>query len=307
MATTERRDRIADYVGPKLMITRDELPKYEDGNWVAEPKMDGFWCMATIEGGRIVALTSRTGLPLDGAHGGDLTGLQVGHDELHGILCGELTADLVNGERCGTRRLHLWDVMEWCGIELRDKTLDVRRQALEIIREALVEKLPDPSILTVVDRAESRFQDFYAAVLAKGGEGICIKRRDSLYRRRNSDGKVDFWHRCKPIRTVDYVVMGHGLAAKGTPNLELGLYKKVKAGTKLVKVCTVAFVSKAMRGQQVTAASLVGQVLECQGYEIWPSGALRSAQIVRVRTDKIDTDCTYEAVAAEHGAAMKDE
>lgn len=303
----ERRDRIAEYVGPKLMITRDELPKYEDGKWVAEPKMDGFWCMATIEGGRIVALTSRTGLPLDGAHGGDLTGLKVGHDGLYGLLCGELTADLVNGERCGTRRLHLWDVMEWCGIELRDRTLDVRRLALEVIREALVEKLSDPSILTVVDRAETGFQAFYDAVLAKGGEGICIKRRDSLYRRRNSDGKVDFWHRCKPIRTVDYVVMDHGLATKGTPNLELGLYKKVKAGTKLVKVCTVAFVSKAMRGQQVTAASLVGSVLECQGYEIWPSGALRSAQIVRVRTDKLPTDCTYEAVAAEHGAAMKDE
>jgi ATP-dependent DNA ligase len=302
----ERRDRIADYLGPKLMVTRDELPNYDNGQWVAEPKMDGFWCMATIEGGRIAALTSRTGLPLDGAHGGDLTGLKVGHDALHGLLCGELTADTVDGERCGTRRLHLWDAMEWCGIDLRDRTLDVRRQALEIIREALVEKIDDPSILTVVERTGSGFQSFYDEVLADGGEGICIKRRDSLYRRRNSDGKVDFWHRCKPIRTVDYVVMNHGLAAKGTPNLELGLYKKVKAGTKLVKVCTVAFVSKAMRGQQVTAASLVGSVLECQGYEIWPSGALRSAQIVRVRTDKNPQDCTYEAVVVEHGAAMKE-
>jgi ATP-dependent DNA ligase len=303
----ERRDRIVEYVGPKLMVTRDELPNFEDGHWIAEPKMDGFWCMATIADGRIAGLTSRTGLPLDGAHGGDLTGAKVGHDGLHGLLCGELTADTVNGERCGTRRLHLFDAIEWCGIDLRRRTCDERRQGLELIQSELVKHLSDPTILPVVERTGSGFQSFYDEVIADGGEGICLKRRDSLYVRRNSDGKVDFWHRCKPIRTVDYVVMGHGLATKGTPNLELGLYKKVKTGTKLVKVCTVAFVSKTMRGQQVTAASLVGSVLECQGYEIWPSGALRSAQIVRVRTDKMPTDCTYAAVAAEHGAAMKEE
>lgn len=302
---TERRDRIKNYVGPKRMLLREELPSFETGDWVAEPKLDGFWCLAEIQGGRIAALSSRTGLPLDGAHGGDLIGAKVGHDGLTGLLCGELTADTVNGERCGTRRLHLFDALEWCGIDLRGRNTVVRREALELIHQHLTcAPAPrcSPEILRLVERRDAGFLAWYDEIVTAGGEGLVLKAKTSLYVCRNSDGKVDTWHRVKPLRTVDYVVMGHGLAEKGTPNVDLGLYKIVKGAPKLVKTLTVALVSL-----KVPAASLVGSVLECAGYEIWPSGALRSAKIVRIRTDKLPTDCTIDAVMAEHGTAAKED
>ena len=88
--------------------------------------------------------------------------------------------------------------------------------------------------------------------------------------------------------------MSHGVAEKGTPNVDLGLWKDLKNGKKLVKVltCLIPVLWK------MPPDELVGQVVEAAGWEIWPSGALRHAQLNHrpgPRTDKRPEDCTYSA------------
>jgi ATP-dependent DNA ligase len=168
----------------------------------------------------------------------------------------------------------------------------MRRAGLETIYECCV-GVNDRITLTEQRLTDAR--QFYDQVLSRNGEGLVLKRLDSDYRPRNADGKVDCWIRCKPKRTIDYVVMGHGVAEKGTPNLELGLWKDCKVqGRKLVKVLTCSVpVTPPFRGTQLDA--LVGSVVEAEGAEVWPSGALRHAVIQRLRNDKPVEDCTYEA------------
>jgi ATP-dependent DNA ligase len=286
---SERRKRISLYQGPKNSITPEELESYErTGHWAFEEKHDGVWACASVVDGIITQLTSRVGLPID-ADGIVGMKLRAGGD---GLLVGELTADLVGEQRTGTRRLRLFDVLEWLGVDFRKMPLFMRRAGLETIYECCVGA---NDRITLTEHRLAGAVQFYDDVLACGGEGLVLKRLDSTYCPRNADGKVDYWIRCKPKRTVDYVVMGHGVAEKGTPNLELGLWKECKVqGRKLVKVLTCSVpVAPAFRG--LSLDSLIGHVVEAEGAEVWPSGALRHAVIQRLRDDKPVQDCTHEA------------
>jgi ATP-dependent DNA ligase len=285
----ERRKRIGLYQGPKNSITVNELDSYErTGLWAFEEKHDGNWACASVVDGTITQLTSRVGLAME-AEG--LIGMELPGGG-GGLLIGELTADLVGDQRIGTRRLRLFDVLEWNGIDLRDLPFKERRQALQQIYGWSVHR---SDRVTLTEQRLTGAVRFYDEVLARKGEGLVLKRLDSVYRPQSSDGKVECWVRCKPKRTVDYVVMSHGLAEKGTPNLNLGLWKDCKVqGRKLVKVLTCSVpVAPAFRG--VPLESLVGRVVEVDGAEVWPSGALRHGHIQRVRDDKPAEECTHAA------------
>jgi ATP-dependent DNA ligase len=253
-----------------------------------EEKHDGNWACATVVNGIITQLTSRVGLPMEaeGVVGMELAGGG------SGLVIGELTADLVGDQRCGTRRLRLFDLLEWNGLDLRDISLKERRHALEQVYALSVR---GSDRVTLTEQRLTGAVWFYEDVLARKGEGLVLKQIASSYRPRHSDGKVECWVRCKPKRTVDYVVVGHGLAEKGTPNLELGLWKDCKVqGRKLVKVLTCSMpISAPFRGAPLD--SFVGRVVEVEGTEVWPSGALRHGHIQRLRDDKPANDCTHDA------------
>jgi ATP-dependent DNA ligase len=287
---SERRKRIGLYQGPKNSIRPDELESYErTGQWAFEEKHDGVWACATVIDGVITQMTSRVGLPMD-ADG--IIGMKLPGGGGSGQLVGELTADLVGDQRSGTRRFRLFDVLDWLSVDFCTMPLFMRRAGLETIYQCCVGATDR---ITLTEQRLTGALAFYSEVIARGGEGLVLKRLDSTYSPRNADGKVDCWLRCKPKRTVDYVIMGHGVAEKGTPNLELGLWKDCKLqGRKLVKVLTCSIpVAPAFRSLQLD--SLIGHVVEVEGAEVWPSGALRHAVIQRLRDDKPVQDCTHEA------------
>lgn len=290
MATA--RKRIDYYVGPKETVRREDLPALEaTGEWVAEEKKDGFWCLTQIEAGKIISMNSRVGLPL----GCDLVGERIclqGDGLLVGELCSDAVGEGEDATRTGTKRLHLFEAISWGNLDLRDLPLEERREALEMIYNGTLYHLDERVLL--IERRESGFLAWYDQIMASTSkvigsraEGLVLKKRGTKARATNADGKVDFWLRCKPRNTTEYIVISSdGVAAKGTPKIALGLYKQTKDGLRVVKVMSPTWPA----GMDLRP----GMVVEVEGAEMFPSGALRHGHIVRVRDDKLPEHCTIE-------------
>ncbi len=288
----ERRTRTSLYCGPSARVSRAELPTYDaSGTWVAELKWDGVWCLANIEDGVAASLASRTDGPLSAS----LVGKRIASGG-SGMLVGELVADQVDDTRSGTRRLHLFEPIVWNGFDLRDLPLEERREALVMIYATIESPVEEGAPLVhLVERRESGFLAWYDALMAGGSkvigaraEGLVLKKKGTNARATRADGKVDFWLRVKPLNQVDFVVIGpDGAAEKGTPKIALGLYKPTKDGVRVVKCMSPTWPA----GMDLRP----GMVVEVEGAEVFPSGAVRHGHIKRVRTDKRPEDCTYAA------------
>jgi len=289
------------YCGPKGNITREELGEMDaTGKYVVDEKYDGCWCMIRVTDSEIVHMESRVGKEFTGADTDGLYGVRLWEEARNVILIGEVEPDYVGGRQIGTRRLKLFDIIEANGVDLTGLALTARRARLE----ALYAEFLDTGYIShrdnegglgcgelLVHLAEQRtsgFQEFFDEVVARSGEGLVVKKKVSYYQPKNSDGKIKEWMKCKPNRFVDYVCTGHGLAEKGTPNLQLSLWKD----NALVKVLTTGIPKELWH---LPAESFVGKVLEVGGMEMFPSGALRHAHIQRIRDDKPSEDCTHEA------------
>lgn len=289
----ERKKRTDLYVGPKERIAREDLARYEaTGLWVAEVKKDGVWCLMTIENGVIAALESRTGLPLSAS----MVGLRIARNG-SGQLAGELVADMVDGdegvERTGEKRMHFFEALYWNDLDLRDLKLEERREALEMIYETFTSFNVTSTLLYLVERRAKNFLKWYdelmgGKLIGSGAEGLVLKKKGTTARAVNADGKVDFWLRCKPLHTVDYIVIGpDGTGPKGTPKVALGLYKLTRDGRRVVKCMSPTWPA----GMKLEP----GMVVEVEGAEVFPSGAVRHGHIKRVRMDKPESACTYES------------
>lgn len=282
--TTDRRRRIDLYVGPRGTTDRDGLAALDaSGEWVFDEKKDGYWCLAQVVRGKVTAMVSRTGLPFAAADTAGLFGLRpLGpKGSQSGRVVGELVAE------ASKRRLYLFDVLEWNGLDLRDLPQTDRREALEMIYE---KELACDEIRLVEYRTGGA-REFFDRVIAAGGEGVVAKRRDAKLRAQTGDGKIDSWIRAKKKRCVDYIVLGLGEAQKGTPNVRLGLW----VGGKLVEVLTCVLPPE---WRKFPASALVGEVVEAAGWEVWDNGVLRSAQLghrAGPRSDKKPEECTLEA------------
>jgi ATP-dependent DNA ligase len=286
------RDRLRSYVGPAITIKPSELARYEHGihagKWAVEAKEDGHWCLAKFDyNGTLVSLESRTGASFDKA---DIAGLigQSSHlfnTELVGELeCGTQAANKRYAE-LKHRRIHFFDMQKLLNKDVTSISYEQRRKLLEIAFKAGSHpNFPNKKFLLIEQRT-SGFADFFDKITNREepwrGEGVVIKRLDSKYKSYNSDGKVDFWVRAKTNNTVDYFVMGLGKTPSGDDNLDCGLWNK----TKIEHVLYVPF----PKGYK--ASQLIGKVIECRGWEIMDSGALRSAQFVRIRNDKTESMC----------------
>lgn len=281
---TEARKRTPWYLGPKLDVSRDKLAALEaEGRWVIEEKFDGNWCLAKLRDGAIAEMESRVGLGL----GSSMVGMQVFESSIDALLVGELTADLVDGGRHGTRRLYVYDLLELSlsgGIQtvgLKEHVLAERRQLLETLMEPV-----ENDRFMLIEQRDSGFVDFYDEVTGRGGEGVVVKRTDSVYRTKSASGKTDKWVRCKPRRTADFVVMGFTLAEKGTLVAQLGLYKPDEQEP--------TFVQRVVIPKEMRDVLEEGDVVEVLGQELYEnSRVLRFGHIERIRDDKPAEDCRW--------------
>lgn len=293
----ERRQRTTLYCGPLVEVARRELPGLETkGTYVAEEKRDGAWCAwhtaADFRG--TVRFESRVGLEFEGSEVQGLDSLDLSCLGKGCTLVGELeTASetaTATFRRLGFRRFFAFDVIRWEGKDLRDAAYETRTS---LLRRVIAVRLPPESKDRVIPVRQVRtgFRAFYDKVLAEGGEGIVLKPLAASAKPSRADGKTPLWLRCKPWRTVDYVVHGFATTEKGALAARLALYRNGKPHVVLQHpIDGLELTEDGSRLKQE------GCVVEMYGRELFASGALRHAQFRRWRTDKVAKDCTGEVI-----------
>ena len=271
---------VKSYSGPKTQIQPEELQKHEATKiYVAEQKIDGHWCEAsTNTNGEIVSLLSRSGTAFADGMIEDIMGLQTSCPD--SVFVGELEAGTEAANvaclKRGHKVMHVFDVVKLLGQDVTKLTNDQRRVLLETAFMSCDEHI------TLTERVNSGFLEFFEQVTEQGGEGIVLKRCDATYKQ----GKSTDWIRCKRHRYVDYFVMSIGCSNGGSPNFQVGLI----IDGKMTRVATIKNIPNGLDYD-----NLIGHVIECKGFEVHQSGAIRHGHYCRTRNDKHKEECTLEA------------
>jgi DNA ligase 1 len=206
-----------------------------------------------------------------------------------------------------------FDVLHLDGEDLLAAPLSERVEALERVVPARWR----------VPRALDGFEDFTAAALAAGHEGVVVKDLDAPYDAGRRGGS---WRKVKPVHTFDLVVLaaewGHGRRTGRLSNLHLGARDPGTGGFvmlgKTFKGLTdelLAWQTEALLARQestdgwtvVVRPELVVEIAVdgVQSSPRYPAGmALRFARVVRYRPDKTpELADTVDDVRRLHEAA----
>lgn len=230
--------------------------------------------------------------------------------------------DVAAAARALPVRAVFFDVLSADGRDLLDLPYAERHAALDAlvpaearVRRAVVADPGDPAALRTAE-------DFMAAALARGHEGVVVKAEDGRYAagRRGAS-----WIKVKPVHTLDLVVLaaewGHGRRTGRLSNLHLGargedgafvmLGKTFKGLTDAVLAWqTERLLALAVRddGHVVTVRPELVVEIAYDGVQTsprYPAGlTLRFARVVRYREDKSAAEAdTVDAVREAHPPA----
>ncbi len=313
-------------IKPQLALSRKQLP--EGGDWVYEPKYDGFRALAFVDGdGADVYLQSRGGRPLrryfpelvfpDGRYviDGELVILDGdGREEFDSLQArlhpAESRVRMLAEQTPALFRA--FDLLAADRKKLLAKPFSERREALtELIAAApgRAKKRSGSVELTPLVRSAAK-----AEPLLLSGEGVIAKELEAPYRPGERKGMV----KVKRVRTIDAVVMGWrpGKHEGTVGSLILGLYEKgklrpvghtsgLKAKEKRDLVKTLKPYETGGRGSGDPSRWDTGRELEW--YELRPElvvevtydhtsgGRIRhGSKIVRWREDKKPRECKFD-------------
>lgn len=130
----------------------------------------------------------------------------------------EMFQDTMSRFSGGGPDLTVWwfDCLHVDGVDLMDRPLTVRREALEHVAGAA-------SVPRVVTADAGIAQAFLDGAIAAGHEGVMVKGLNSSY---EAGRRGQAWKKIKPVRTLDLVVLaaewGHGRRRGWLSNLHLG-------------------------------------------------------------------------------------
>lgn len=278
--------RIKEYIGPKIQIHPDELPKYEQqGIWFAEEKRDGAWAyLKTDEAGTITKIVGRSGSHFSNDSISGIKGCNIALP--NSIIIGELETASQAATKLyathGIRRMHVFDFFALKGANTTILTYDLRRKLVVAVQKEIFSK--DPKLakrFLAVRQCTEGFVDFYKDIKANDGEGIVLKRVDSKYKSINSSGKTEDWVRVKEDQFIDVYVMGHKFSTKGLDQLDVGIWSEGNIKRIQTILCP--------KGHN--PEDLIGKVVEVKGAEMMESGAIRHGRFERIRTDKTKEMC----------------
>lgn len=279
-------ERIKEYVGPEIQIHPDDLYRYENDNWIAEEKRDGSWAyLKTDDEGIVRKVVGRTGIDFNRSDVKGIKGVNLGLP--NSIIIGELETGSQASTKLhrvhGFRRFHVFDFYQLKGENTTLLNYNLRRKLVVIIGRAVLSKNPEiAKRFLIVRQQKDNFKAFYKEVMANGGEGLVLKKVDSVYKSLKEDGKTSNWIRVKKDRFLDAIVMNHKLSKKGFNQLDIGIWDDGKVRRVQTILCPKGYEPE----------ELVGQVIEVRGAEMMESGAIRHGRFERVRNDKTKEMCT---------------
>jgi len=184
-----------------LATLAEHLPAKHD-DWVFEPKVDGYRCIAAVENGE-VDLRSRNGIDLAERFPGVAKAVAKLKVDV-AVLDGEIIAR----DETGAPRFELiqssspdaflavFDLLLLNGEDLRGLKLDERRARLE----ALLKK--PPRGVELVERLEAN--EAIETARREGHEGVVAKRRSSKY----VGKRTSSWLKVKVMQSSEFVVVG---------------------------------------------------------------------------------------------------
>ena len=276
---------------PQAMLAHqvEKAPRepWGDPAWVMETKHDGWRLFLVVDG---------EGRQLQFARSGAL------HDEewLRNLPLPPNT--VVDGEVCapgvasayatGSRKALVYvafDVLRAGGMELIHEPWDVRRAALETIVEALDCPVVETSkVLGVPNLAGAEW------LMAAGAEGVMLKRRAAPYQpgKRSWDQLKAKWTDTYDVVVVDMEAepTSTDRKAAGWKNLRYGMY--IDGALQVVGTLGVT-------GPPQELAKYIGKVVEVKGYgQSESTGALRHPIFLKLRSDKLPQECTFERKVA---------
>lgn len=282
------------FILPMLAHALDNEQFLDAEGWIAEPKLDGQRIQVHIHHHRTVGLYSRTGRVITSSPG--LAWVrELAWKRPEGILDGELCVgtglngtapEVASAKSAGADAsfLVLFDCLSVAGLRITHHPWGERREQLTLFLAGQ----QNPRIKLTVTHAQPRA--LWTAWTKMGGEGIVLKRAESLYQA----GKRSWdWLKKKVESTADVVVIGltdkptytSGGYRGGEVALVYGFYdpatgQVVRAGQGLHV------------GSRKDLAPLIGRIAEVRHAGELASGGLKSAQFVRWRDDKRKEDCT---------------
>ena len=193
------------------------------------------------------------------------------------------------GKTNGLVKAFVFDVLSYCGQDLSSKTLLQRIAILDILNGSL----QSPYIILLPWAFTPREKrGLYESVLARGGEGIMLKRLDALYLQ--GGRPANNWLKAKKSSTFDCVVMGF-TKGKGKYNNRIGalVFGQYVDG-RLTELGQASGMSDAERNEMsMHPDTYIGRVVTIKGMERLKSGAIRHPQFVGMRYDKDRHKCKW--------------
>lgn len=243
---------------------------------VIQMKYDGWWVLVHVHhqeadiyssGGRLLET-----YPVDT------------HDE--GYLIGEFMYGTNWAQTFDPGRVYLHDVLEWGYTDFTNRAYFKRKSLIHGIRASLSDQFR-----IVKEWHINEIEMCWSMVISQGFEGLVYKNSLSTF----TPGERAFG-RTKRDFTMDYVILGakegEGRNEGRLGALEAGLY----INGKLTHICSVGggYSDHERRDLWERIDELIGMTFEAQGKGLFPSGALRHSQFIRLRPDKNAQECTWE-------------
>ena len=289
-----------DWDAPKLGIG-----PWLNKHWRAEWKIDG--CRAFLELGAKTnrfALTRSNVFPqfrdalLPSLAGTVLDGEFTAAVPRGGSVASNSSGLFNSGERLARERMRfngrptlwLFDVLSIGDRDVTGHPYDARREHLDLIVQMLTQMYPSAGFRLAPQLPATAHS--IRTVLAKGGEGVILKRRASEYQRARRSGD---WMKVKGISTAEGFVSGYregeGYNTGKVGSLELSVH-----GNSGPRVVACINIPPALRAQCSSAGGALrpefyGTVIEFTGHGIGAGGLVRIPIYVRQRPDKDAADC----------------
>jgi len=279
------------YQGCGGIANPDSFRHFEGKGYCAEEKWDGIWAACIIQNGRPQFWSRNDKWKTEGGVS-DLSKLDLSAID-DTVLVGELMAFSQAAKKQDQITYNVYDIIRYKGQDVSFRDINSRRKILETVISLPIYQ----NRFQITPRYYKDFKKVYEDIVKRGGEGIILKKTtgNTSY---HGNTRTPHWYKVKKEVRISYVVTGYN---DSTCDSWAGEVKSIIGGLyqngKLIPVCNVGAMNASARSWFSSHRKEgIGLVVECKGYEIFKSGALRHPSLIGIRDDVEPKDCDFNQV-----------